>query len=75
MSQQQVLALLVRMFHTFWQSFVAVFALGILSVTSDVLQTGTMSGAKDALLALVVASLAAGLSALKNIVVKPVEAK
>jgi hypothetical protein len=75
MSQQELQALLVRTFHTFWQSFLAVFLLGIFSVISDVLSTGSFSGAKSALLALVVASAAAGLSALKNAYVRPVEAK
>lgn len=75
MSEQQVQALLVRAFHTFWQSFLAVFVLGITPVISDVLSTHTLSGTKSALLALVVAAAAAGLSALKNAYVKPVEAK
>lgn len=75
MTQQQVIATLVRMFHTFWQAFIAVFLLGITPVVSDVLKTGTLDGAKVALLALVVSAAAAGLSALKNILVKPEEAK
>lgn len=75
MTQQQVIATLVRMFHTFWQAFLAVFILGLLPVVSDVLNTRSISGAKAALLALVVAAAAAGLSALKNLYVKPVEAK
>lgn len=75
MTEQEIRALLVRAFHTFWQAFVAVFLLGIFSVISDVLSTNSISGAKTALLALVVAALAAGLSALKNAYVKPVEAK
>lgn len=75
MSEQEVQAILVRGFHTFWQAFIAVFILGLTPVVSDVLKTGSLSGAKSALLALVVAAVAAGLSGLKNIVVKPQEAK
>lgn len=75
MSEKEVQATLVRVFHTFWQAFVAVFILGITPVVSDVLNTHSLSGAKTALLALVVAAAAAGLSALKNLYVKPQEAK
>lgn len=75
MSQQEILAVLVRAFHTFWQAFLAVFVLGLTPVIRDVLSTGTLSGSKSALLALVVAAVAAGLSALKNLYVKPQEAK
>lgn len=75
MTQQQVIATLVRMFHTFWQAFIAVFLLGITPVISDVLKTGSISGSQTALLALVISALAGGLSALKNLLVKPEEAK
>lgn len=75
MTEQQVLALLVRAFHTFWQAFLATFILGLLPVVSDILNHVPISGSEAALIALVVASLAAGFSAVKNILVKPVEAK
>lgn len=75
MSEQEVQALLVRAFHTFWQAFVAVFVLGLTPVISDVLNTKSISGSKTAVLALVVSAVAAGLSALKNAYVRPVEAK
>lgn len=75
MSEQQFQAIIVRALKTFIQAFVAVFALGLTSVVSNVLQTGNFSGAKSALLALVTASVAAGISALTNAFIKPVEAK
>lgn len=75
MSEQTMIALLVRAFHTFWQAFLAVFVLGLTPVISDVLKTGSVSGSEAAVLALVVAALSAGFSALKNVYAKPVEAK
>jgi hypothetical protein len=75
MSEQEVKALLVRAFKTFAQAFVAVFLLGLTPVISSILQTGSFSGAKAAVLALVSASLAAGLSAVMNLRIRPVEAK
>lgn len=75
MSQQEVIATLVRVFHAFWQTFLGVFLLGLTPVVSDVLKTGSISGAKAALLALVAAAAAAGFSTIKNVIVKPVEAK
>lgn len=71
----KVKALLVRAFHTFWQAFVAVFGLGIFGVVSNVLSTRNFSDGKSAGLALLVAAVSAGLSALKNLYVKPTEAK
>jgi hypothetical protein len=75
MSEQQVKAILVRAIKTFLQAFIAVFALGLTPVVSSVLQTGSISGAKAAVLALVSAAVAAGISALTNAYIKPVEAK
>ncbi len=75
MNSLNIKALLVRAFHTFWQSFTAVFLLGIFGVLSTVLSSHTLSDATSALVALVIASVAAGLSALKNAYVKPQEAK
>jgi hypothetical protein len=54
-----------RAFHTFWQTFTVVFVAGI----SDILNAFSSQGLKAssaALLALVVAAGAAGLSALKT---------
>ena len=68
-------AIVVRAAHTFWQAFVAVFLLGIFGILSTVLSTHNLSDATSALIALVIAAVAAGLSALKNAYVKPVEAK
>lgn len=75
MSEQEVKALLVRAFKTFAQAFVAVFILGLTPVISSVLQTGTFSGSKAAVLALVTAAMSAGLSALMNVKIRPLEAK
>lgn len=75
MSEQEVKALLVRAFKTFAQAFLAVFILGLTPVVSSVLQTGSFSGAKAAVLALVTASVAAGISAIMNVKIRPLEAK
>lgn len=55
-----------RAFHTFWQSFSAVFLLGITGVLSQLLTTHNYSDVRSAGTALVVAALAAGFSALKT---------
>lgn len=75
MSEKEVQAIIVRALKTFIQAFLAVFLLGLTPVASNVLQTGNISGAKTALLALATASLAAGISAITNAFIKPVEAK
>lgn len=75
MTEKQVQALLVRAVKTFAQAFVAVFLLGVLNVISSLLSTGNFSAAKSALVALVTAALAAGVSALMNAYIKPEEAK
>lgn len=65
---------IVRALHTFWQAFVPVFLGGVMNV-AHVYGQGGVSGAKSALIALIVAAVAAGLSAVKNvIVVRQVEA-
>lgn len=55
---------LVKAFHTFWQSFVVVFAGGLFNVFND-FHNG-LAGGRAALLALVLAAIASGLSALKS---------
>lgn len=75
MTEQEIHATLVRAFHTFWQTFLTVFVLGLTPVIADILKTHSLSGTSAALLALVLSSGAAGLSVLKNAYVKPVEAK
>lgn len=75
MNQVVIKAILIRVFHTFWQAFLAVFLLGITNILSAVLSTHNLSDAKSALIALVVAGVASGLAALKNLYVKPQELK
>lgn len=65
MSQQQVLALLVRAIKTFLQAFFATLAAGMLTTGID--------GA--AIKALIIGAFAAGISALMNAFIKPAEAK
>jgi GH25 family lysozyme M1 (1,4-beta-N-acetylmuramidase) len=67
-------AVLVRVFHTFWQSFAAVFVVSITGLTSTLLSVHTLSDAKSFGLALVAAAIAAALSAVKNLIVTPKEA-
>lgn len=64
MSEQQVIALIVRALKTFIQAALAFAVAGLASVT-------TLSAGK----ALVIAAIAAGLSAVTNVFIKPVEAK
>lgn len=59
---------LMRAFHSFWQSFVVVFFGGLWNVLSA-FQGGGLSGGKAAVVALVLAAVAAGLSALKTMFV------
>jgi hypothetical protein len=56
--------LLTRSFHTFWQAFVVVFLAGAFDVFSAFQKD--MSTGKAALVALLLAAGAAGLSALKT---------
>lgn len=58
-----------RVFHTFWQAFLAVFGLGSLGIISSVLSTHNFTDAKSAALALVVAAVAAGIAAVKAVFV------
>ena len=55
----------MRVVHTFWQSFLGVFLLGITTVLSSLLSTHNFSDARSALVALVVAAVAAAFSAVK----------
>lgn len=55
----------IRPLHTFWQSFVGVFVLGISPIITDI-TSHHFADAKIALIALISAALAAGLSAVKN---------
>lgn len=57
-----------RVAHTFWEAFLAVFLAGAFQVISKLLSMHSFSDAKSALLALVVAALAAGFSAIKGLV-------
>ena len=54
-----------RALHTFWQGFVVVFLAGIYNV-ADILGKQGWSAGKTALVALVIAAVMAGLSALKT---------
>jgi hypothetical protein len=74
MSEQAVQALLVRAFKTFVQAFLSVFLVGITPILTNITSVG-YSGAKAALVALVTGAIAAGISALMNAFLKPVEAK
>lgn len=56
---------LERALQTFWQTFIAVFLVGILPVI-DLVFAGDFEGTKLALTALVISALAAALSALKT---------
>ena len=58
-----------RVIHAFWQSFISVFVLGILSVVSGLMSTHDVSVATAALVALVVAAVTSGLSAVKGLAV------
>jgi hypothetical protein len=64
MSKAQIQALVIRALKTFVQAFAAVFLAGLVSATSQV-----------ALKALLVGAFAAGVSAVMNLYIKPVEAK
>jgi len=55
-----------RVVHTFWQSFLGVFLLGITGIVSNLLSTHSLSDARSALVALVAAAVAAALSAVKS---------
>jgi len=55
-----------RALHTFWQTFFSVFLLGI----TDVLNAGSWSDARVALIALATAALASAFSALKATLVR-----
>lgn len=64
MTEQQVIALLVRALKTFLQAALAFAVAGLASVS-------TVPAAK----ALLIAAIAAGLSAVFNVFLRPVEAK
>lgn len=61
--------LVSRALHTFWQSFLAVFTLGI----TGVLSAHSVPTIEDAAMALIVASVAAGLSAVKTMAIAYVQ--
>lgn len=54
-----------RAVHTFIQAFVAVFIVGV----TQIINTPNLSDAKTALVALVTAAIAAGISAVKTVIV------
>lgn len=56
---------LERALQTFWQTFIAVFLVGILPVI-DLIFAGDFEATKLSLIALVTSAIAAGLSALKT---------
>lgn len=58
-----------RVIHTFWQTFLAVFVLGITGILTALLRTHNISDAESAVVALVGASAAAGFSAVKGLLV------
>lgn len=60
--------LLLRAWHTFWQTFVVVFGAGLLDVF-NAFQKNVGAG-KAALVALALSAVAAGLSALKTLIVQ-----
>lgn len=64
MSQTNVKAIVVRALWTFVQAFLAVFLAGL-----------TVSVNQVQLKALIIAAFAAGLSAIKNVIVQPTEVK
>lgn len=64
MSEAQVIALIVRALKTFLQAALAFVVAGLASIS-------TLSAGK----ALLLAAIAAGLSAVMNVFIKPVEAK
>jgi len=64
-----------RAFNTFWQAFVATFGASLTGVASGVLNIYSFSDAKAFALSVVVAALAAALSALKNTLNPPTEVK
>lgn len=74
MSEQQIQAIIVRSLKTFIQAFLAVFLAGVVSIITNITNVGFSAG-KSALLALVSGALAAGISAVMNAFIKPVEAK
>jgi hypothetical protein len=65
--------ILAKALHTFWQAFVAVFIVGLTPIVTLV-TNGNIKEGFYALLALVIASGAAGLSAIKSYIKKLIEA-
>lgn len=68
MTRIQLEDLLGRAFHTFYQAFIPVFVGGLANVAHVYGQSGA-AGVKSAVVALGVAAVAAGLSALKTWVI------
>jgi uncharacterized membrane protein len=67
MSEQQVQALVVRALKTFVQGFMGFLVTG--------LTLGTLPASTEAVRALLAGAVAAGISAIMNLYIKPVEAK
>lgn len=74
MTEQQFQALVTRAFKTFVQAFLAVFIVGLTPIIQGITNAG-WSGSKAALVALVTGAIAAGISAVMNAFIKPIEAK
>lgn len=68
-------AVIIRVFHTFWQSFVGVFGLSATGLIPKLLSVHTFSDAKSFAIAAASAIAAAVLSTIKNLLSKPKEAE
>ena len=66
-------AVLYRAFNTFWQTFVATFSVGALGVASNLLSVHNLANSQTAIISLVISSVAAALSAIKNTIKPPSE--
>lgn len=64
--------LISKALHTFWQSFIAVFIVGLTPIVQNVLN-GNIDLAKAGIIALITASVAAGFSALKTYILNVVK--
>jgi hypothetical protein len=64
--------ILSKALHTFYQAFIAVFVVGFTAVLNSVLN-GDIETAKIAILSLLSASLAAGISALKTFILQKIK--
>jgi hypothetical protein len=64
--------ILSKALHTFYQAFIGVFVVGFTAVLNSVLN-GDIETAKIAILSLLSASLAAGISALKTFILQKIK--